>query len=105
MYVVALACEIRLRWYMQCRSQNGLIKCDSMEEAAIKVLLKLTPKQNIIFYFQIAYALQCHILYRLNLKKKFFYANPQLLNTTLYYCLGEMQKLIEFTKKNDKNKQ
>ena len=103
MYAVALACEIRLKWYMQCRSQNDLIKCHSMEESAIKVLLKLTPKQNIIFYFQIAYALQCDVSYRLNLKKKFFYANPELLNTTLYYCLGEMQKLIEFTKQKKTN--
>ena len=104
MYAVALACEIRLKWYMQCRSQNDSIKCHSMEESAIKFLLKLTPKQNIIFYFQIAYALQCDVSYRLNLKKKFFYANPELLNTTLYYCLGEMQKLIEFTKQKKKAK-
>ena len=102
MYAVALACEIRLRWYMQCRSQNDLIKCHSMEESATKVILKLTPKQNIISYFQIAYALQCHISHKLNLKKKFFYANPELLNTTLYYCLGEMQKLIECTKQKKK---
>ena len=104
MYAVALACEIRLRWYMQCRSQNDSIKCHSMEESETKVLLKLTPKQNIIAYFQIAYALQCDISYRLNLKKKFFYANPELLNTTLYYCLDEMQKLIEFTKQKKKEK-
>ena len=98
MYAVALACEIRLKWYMQCRSQNDSIKCHLIEETGFITLLKFTSKQSIIFYFQIAYALQCHISYRLNLKKKFFYANPELLNTALYYCLGEMQKLIEFTK-------
>ena len=91
MYAVALACEIRLKWYMECKRQADSITHKLTEKTAIQALLKISTKTKIVYYFRIAYSLQCDIGNRLNLKKKFFYSNPTLFNSNLYYCLGDMQ--------------
>ena len=91
MYAIALACEIRLKWYMQCKNQNDFIK--NNKGSAIQMLLSISTKNKIASYFRIAYALQCDISNRFNLKKKFFYSNPKLLNTNLYYCLEDIQNM------------
>ena len=97
MFAVALACEIRLKWYLNCRRQNDTVKSTSNNDTAIGMLLTLTTKQNIVSYFETAYALQCDISNRFNLDKKFFYSNPKLFSSSLYYCLGEKQTFIALT--------
>ena len=88
MYAVALACEIRLRWYMQCKSQNDSIVANTRDKNAVEKLFSIVGKRSTANYFQIAYALQCDISKRLNLKKIHFFSNPQLLNFSIEICLG-----------------
>ena len=90
MYAVAVACEIRLRWYMKSNEQHDTI--DSAQS-----LVDLVGKQSIISYFQIAYALQCDITKRLTLKRVYFYSIPLLVNLSLFYCFGDGQQLIDLT--------
>ena len=90
MYAVAVACEIRLRWYMKSNKQ-----CDTIDST--QLLVDLVGKKSIISYFQIAYALQCDITKRLNLKPVHFYSVPSLVNLTLYYCFGDQHISINFT--------
>ena len=96
-YAVAIACELRLKWYMKCQRQNDVIKSDTGNDTAIKMLLQITSKDNIISYFRTAYALQCDISKRFKLDKKYFYSNPTLFSSSLYYGLGEKQKCIALT--------
>ena len=79
-YAIAIACEIRLRWYMINKSQ----KDDINDIDATTKFLKIVGETSAIGYFQIAYALQCHISKRFNLKKGHFYSHPDLLNITIY---------------------
>ena len=85
-FAVAVACEIRLRWYMQSKKQRDNID-------SVHILLKLVGKKSIMSYFQIAYALQCDISKRLKLKQGNFYSSPTLLNLSLAQCF-EDQHLI-----------
>ena len=78
MYAVALACEIRLRWYMQCVSQTDAITANTCDETAVEKLFKIVGKANTASYFQIAYAIQCDISKRLNLKF-FFLFKPKIV--------------------------
>ena len=89
MYAVALACEIRLRWYMKVNKQ-----CDNIDSA--QELLQLVGKKSILNYFQIAYALQCDISKRLNLKRVYFYSSLTLLNLSLSYCFEDQLYLGKF---------
>ena len=68
LFAVALACEIRLRWYMTNKRQQ-----DDVE--GLNQLIKDFGAHNIKSYFQIAYSLQCDISKRLNLKKVHFFSN------------------------------
>ena len=88
MYAVALACEIRLRWYMQCKSQTDTIVANACDENAVEKLFSIVGKRSTANYFQITYALQCDISKRLNLNKSHFYSNPQLVNFSIEICLG-----------------
>ena len=98
MYAVALACEIRLRWYVQCKSQTDAIVANTGDETAVKKLFKIIGEANTTRYFQIAYALQCDISKRLNLKKIHFHSNPQLLNFSVGICLGLNQTKLPISK-------
>ena len=97
MHAVAIACEIRLKWYMKCQRQSDVVQSNTNKNTAIQMLLNLVTKKNIISYFQTAYALQCDISKKFKLDKKYFYSNPTLFNSSLYYCLGEKQKFIALT--------
>ena len=86
MTAVAVACEIRLRWYIKSNKQ-----CDNIDSA--QVLVDLVGKKTIISYFQTAYALQYDISKRLNLKPNYFYSTPLLMNVSLATCFGGLQQL------------
>ena len=98
MYTVALACEIRLRWYVQCKSQTDVIVANSCDENAVEKLFSIVGKPSTTSYFQMVYALQCDISKRLNLKKIHFYSNPQLLNFNIGICLGLYQLKLPTSK-------
>ena len=86
MYAVAVACEIRLRWYMECNSQTDYVKSRINSQSAVETLFDIVGKPSTKRYFQIAYALQCDISKRLGLKKILFHSNPQLLNLSITIC-------------------
>ena len=54
----------------------------------VEKLFKIVGKTNTASYFQIAYAIQCDISKRLNLKKIHFHSNPKLLNLSIGICFG-----------------
>ena len=103
MYAVAIACEIRLRWYMVNKRQ----KDDINDKDATSTFLKLVGKKSAINYFQIAYALQCDISKRFALKKGYFYSHPDLLNIIIYWSFQSNLKLEDCitTFKADANEQ
>ena len=86
MFAIALACEVRLKWYMKNHRQHDNI--DSIDTFA-----GLVGKQATLQYFQIAYALQCDISKRLNLIQNYLYSNPILLNISLMYTLNDFSQL------------
>ena len=79
-YAIALACEIRLKWYMMQNRQNDEI----IDTNATKKLLEIVGKTSVIDYFQIAHALQCDISKKFDLKKGHFYSHPNFLNISIY---------------------
>ena len=81
MYAIALACEIRLRWYMINDRQRDYI--NGTVDATSK-FLEIIGETSAVSYFQIAYALQCDISKRFDLKKGHFYSHPDLLNISIY---------------------
>ena len=80
MYAIAIACEIRLRWYMANKRQ----KDDINDNNAKSKFLEIVGKTSAIRYFQIAYALQCDISDRFNFKKLHYYTHPAMLNISIY---------------------
>ena len=90
MYAVAVACEIRLRWYMECNSQTDYVKSTINSQSAVETLFDIVGKPSTKRYFQIAYALQCDISKRLELKKILFHSNPQLLNLSSSICTMDL---------------
>ena len=87
-YAVAIACEIRLRVYMEKKSQ-----CDNPVELYgtdknMKKFLNIVGVKNTINYFQIAYCLQREVAKQLNFTKLHFYSNPQLINITIGMAFG-----------------
>ena len=79
-YAIVLACEIRLKWYMMQNRQNDEI----IDTNATKRLLEIVGQASVIDYFQIAYALQCDISKKFDLKKGHFYSHSYLLNISIY---------------------
>jgi len=97
MYALSLACEVRIRWYLNASKQ-----CDNID--SMQALLKLVGKQSILSYFQIAYALQCDIFKRLNLKGTHLYSSLNLVNVGLGIFFKDEQllnKLLHFQKQAD----
>ena len=95
MYAKAIACELRLRWYMINKRRKA--------EISIKKASSIVGKTNAINYFQIAYALQCDISKRFGLKKKHFYSHPDLLNINIYLSFEineKFEKCINFFEVN-----
>ena len=89
MYAVALACEVRLKWYMSKGRQTDLF--DSAKHSLLEIMSNLVGESNALSYFQIAYALHCDISKRFNLQNIYFYANPHLLNTSMYHSVENGQ--------------
>ena len=87
-YAIAVACEIRLRWYML----NNKQKDEITDENATSKFLKIVGETSAINYFQIAYALQCDISKRFDLKKQHYYSQPLLLNISIY---SSFEKRVE----------
>ena len=94
MFAVALACEVRLRWYMINNAQCDEINSDLENETdAISKLCEIVGRESSIKYFHIAYALQCDIARRLKLPKNQFYSNPHLLNLNIGHCFDDLDYL------------
>ena len=90
MYAVAVACEMRLRWYMECKSQTDNVKSSANSQTAVERLFDIVGKPSTKRYFQIAYALQCDISKRLGLKKILFHSSPKLINFSISICTMDL---------------
>ena len=96
-YAVALACMIRLRWYLKKQEQcDELTDIDNKQTTAIQTLLGIVGKSSTISYFQIAYALQSKYAKHLNLKKNHVFSNPNFLNLSIGQCFDDHEVLINF---------
>ena len=107
MYGIALACEMRLRWYTKNKSQTDIIK-DGVHQRAFEIFFNIAGKPSTFSYFQIAYALQCHVAKTLELKKIHFCSIPQLINISLYCCFYDPRhtnKKLQWDKYSVKNVQ
>ena len=85
-FAIAIACEMRLRVYMDKKSQ-----CDNaidLKQDGIKKFLDIVGVACTINYFQIAYCLQCEVAKQLNFTKLHFYTDPQLINITIGLAFG-----------------
>ena len=85
LFAVAIACELRLKLYMENEKQS--------DDVSISTMLDVIGKQSTLRFFQISYALQCDISKRLNLKKVHLYSNPNLLNVSLVHCFDDCDQL------------
>ena len=92
-FAVALACDVRLKWYMKCKRQNDTIESELKNKTAVQLLLNLMGKPNIFMFFQTAYALHCDISKQLVLKKKHFYTNPNILTCHLHLVFGKIKDI------------
>ena len=92
-YAVAVACEIRLRWYMKQKRQ-----CDTIENESnnIETLTRIVDMPSTISYFQISYALQNEIAiqFKLSSTRQVFYLHPEMLNFDLLQMFGNTQQLL-----------
>ena len=86
-YVIAIACEIRLRVYMKMKSQKD-DAIDLNQNDGMESFLTIVGKTTTINYFQIAYCLQCEIAKLLNFTKLCFYSDPKLLNISISLAFG-----------------
>jgi len=94
-FAIATACEIRLRVYMENKSQ-----CDNainLKQDGIEKFLKIVGVVSTVNYFQIAYCLQCQVAKELSFTKLHFYSDPQLINITIGLAFG-IKDLIKFQK-------
>ena len=99
-FVIAIACEMRLRVYMDKNSQ-----CDNaidLTQDGIEKFLDIVGVACTINYFQIAYCLQCEVAKQLNFTKLHFYTDSQLINITIGLAFG-MKDLTSFSKDSQKN--
>ena len=98
-FAIAIACEMRLRVYMDKNSQ-----CDNAidkTQGGIEKFLDIVGVACTINYFQIAYCLQCEVAKQLNFTKLHFYTDSQLINITIGLAFG-MNDLISFSKDSQK---
>ena len=93
-FAIAIACEMRLRVYMESKSQ-----CDNaidLKHNGIKKFLNIVGVASTVNYFQIAYCLQCEVAKQLNFTKLHFYSDPQLINISIGLAF-EIEELIKFS--------
>ena len=108
LYVAALACEPRLRYYTEKSGQADVVDLRSKDNERIPKKFELIHGvQNTISYFQIAYSLQHVVAQHFNLKRNHFYSNPIFLNIFLCCALEFDRKmmllLVELKQTNRKN--
>ena len=92
---IVIACEIRLRVYLDKNSQ-----CDNaidLKQDGIETFLDIVGVATTIYYFQIAYCLQCEVAKQLNFTKLHFYSDPKLINIMIGLVFG-VKKLPHFSK-------
>ena len=100
MQAAAMACEIRLRWYMKHQRQTDFIESSLNDAKATEIFSSIIGKASIIEYFHIAYALECDISNRLHLERLHFHSNPQLLNLGLQLCFEKSNQRLRISHKN-----
>ena len=95
-FSVAIACEIRLRVYMEKNSQ-----CDNvfdLKQDGIEKFLDVVGVASTFNYFQIAYCLQCDVAKQLKFTKLYFYSDPILINLAMYLLFGintDLSRILE----------
>jgi len=102
-YAIAIACEMRLRVYMENKSQcDNAIDLKGVEQN-LKKFLGIVGVASTINYFQIAYCLQCEVAKQLNFSKLHFYSNPTLVNIAigLTFQLNKLTNFSNFDPKRD----
>ena len=82
-YVIAIACEIRLKIYSKNKCQNDSPIRLTHDDKNVNQILDIVGAASTIKYFQIAYCLQCEVAKQLNFTKLHFYSDPQLMNIKL----------------------
>ena len=93
-YAIAIACEMRLRVYMEKKSH-----CDNvidLNHDDIEKFLDIVGVASTVSYFQIASCLQCEVAKQLNFTNLHFYADPQLINVAISLAF-EIQNLTSFS--------
>ena len=98
-FSIAIACEMRLRVYMDKKSQ-----CDNainLKQDGIEKFLNIVGAACTINYFQIAYCLQCEVAKQLNFSKLHFYTDSHLINITIGLAFG-IKDLIVFSEDSQK---
>ena len=98
-FVIAIACEMRLRVYMDknCQCDNAI----DLTQDGIEKFLDIVGAGCTINYFQIAYCLQCEVAKQLNFTKLHFYTDSQLINITIGLAFG-MTDLTSFSQDTQK---
>ena len=61
-YIIALACEIRLKWYMRKERQTDLIDPEIDKQNPIDALIGMVGKRSLCCYFLITFALQKEVV-------------------------------------------
>ena len=61
-YIIALACEIRLKWYMRKERQTDLIDPEIDKQNPIDALIDMVGKRSLCCYFLITFALQKEVV-------------------------------------------
>ena len=92
---IATACEIRLRAYMENKSQfdNAI----DLKKDGIEKFLNIVGVASTVNYFQIAYCLQREVAKQLDFTKLHFYSDPQLVNISIGLAFG-IKDLVKFDK-------
>ena len=88
MYAVAIACEIRLRVYLEKDRQDDVYTVECSQDSSCHSFLNVVGKTSLINYFQIAYALQLVICQKMNIKPVHLIPDPNLLNVSVCSALG-----------------
>ena len=99
-FAIAIACEMRLRVYMQKKSQ-----CDDAidlnQHDGMKSFLDIVGLASTVSYFQIAYYLQREIAKQLKFTKLHFYVDPKFINIAITLAFG-IENLARFSKNPQK---
>ena len=95
LFAVAIACEIRIRIYMEKKSQFDYFTAGTDAEMFFDELFEIIDKSEIIRYLQVTYCLQREVSRLLNFKKRHTYSKAVFVNITICYALG-LYELMSF---------